>query len=72
MWETLTPRPIFLSDSKGEAELNGPPEILGNTVRPIPFDENANIGGWLKEEDFEEDLDEDSNEDSEEDPYEDS
>lgn len=46
--------------------------MLGNTIRPIHFYRNANVRGWLKEEDPEENTYEDSLEDNKEDQVEDS
>ncbi|CAO2835054.1 unnamed protein product [Amaranthus hypochondriacus] len=48
MWEPIMPRPIVLSNSEGEAKLNGLPERLSNTVGPLSFGGNANIWGWLR------------------------
>ena len=49
MWEPIMPRPIVLVDSEHDAGLNGPPEILSNTVAPMPFEGKANVGGLLKD-----------------------
>ena len=45
------PRLIVLADFEGEVRLNGPLEMQSNAVGPMPFDGNANTGGWLKEKD---------------------
>ena len=51
MWELIMPRPIVLSDFEDKAKLNGPLERLSNTVGLMSFVGNANIWGWLNEED---------------------
>ena len=45
MWEPLIARTIVLSYFDGEAKLNEPPEMLGNTAGPMPFNGNVNIWG---------------------------